>query len=826
MAATDDDIVAKLSELQEELRKQFERRVPGVNGDKYQLALETTQKSIMTAIFKLAKIKEGDYKTHTENTVKLSKAIDDNIDSIQEETTVREQAVKAAEEEQKRVTRAQKPFSAAIDALKQKLKDLPGAFARFKVEDEYNRTRQQALGRINEVMQGNIQGVVGDLTKMLGGATFGAVIDQVIKSISNTIDTYRELNAVGQGFGGSLLNLQIAAADAGLPMKIFADAIKKNSVAVAALGGAEGFGRMYKNVRENIRGMAQYGLTLEEGANYLGDYLETERLTGGLRSKSDMDLTRGFTDLLDEVDKTSKATGVQRSVIMEQVLTYKRNPQVFGIINSYPQAVAREMEESLTKIAVGFAGVPGEIGKELTEAVTTGLPLGSTIFSNLGKSLNVFGGQLRMGLDNVLAATKAGGDVEGAMRQFGSTALAMSHDARYMRQLSLQASIGNEDALKTLQVIQAYAAQEDSRRRNEARGRGYSEATKALLNFQSVMQNAVGTIKEGFLTGFAPFADRFNQWLGTDGKNLTAWFTTFGERLGKFVGETLTPKMLSDLANGFAVALSGLTKFSQAILFVGGAAIDLIDKIKKFVAIFTGEEGANWIVGIGLTMAFLWRKFLGGALLELFSTVLIKPLVAILTGQALKTGAVAAAEAAGGAITGGTAAAGGALAAGATAGAITAGVAGLVATGVGAWQQASHDQQMRMAGFDPVWSGPAGDSGLISTVWDPKDEAKLEEMKKKGQIQGYATPANAPTATTPSMSGSDTFGLPTRSGPFKGEMELNDAKLAALRAQGTLAAPNTDLKEQHEEHMDKVDDQTDELKKIRMAIQSLANQYP
>jgi hypothetical protein len=627
--ADNDDVVQALQDLQEAILERFEKSIPGPMGGKYQLALEQTQKNILIAVNKMAGIKATSDTIETKTRDALLKNINVSTNVINRETQVRKAAATQYMASSDIYQSSTSGLAKAFDYVKRTITGLPNAYRKFKADDQYNDSRSRKLKQISEVSTGNLSGVISGFTKALGGATFSTIVTSIIGSITESVSIYRQLNEAGQGFNGSILQMSRTAAEAGMPLEMFAKVVIANSKTMAALGGPQVFGGLYKNVRESISNMGQYGLTLEQGAEYFASYLETERMTGGLRNKSNMQLTGGFVELLDEIDKTSKETGVQRKAILDQVMNIKQSSEVFGLLHSVSGKAAEAMDKSITDLAVEFAGIPGDLGKELTMSIQEGAPLGTVLFGQLGQQLNMFGGGLRAGMDKILKAQTTGGDTKAAERELEQQALGLKNDIGYMKNLTVYAnSMHDAAAKKTLDVIQALSVKAEARAKLETQPRTYQEATKALLNFEQAMQGALGAIRAGFLRGLGPFASKLNTWLGEDGANLTKMIEEMGKQLGTFVGEVFNPATLDKMSTAFGDLLGAMTIIGSTLISLGDILLSTVHWVDKFNKAIFGESGGGIATALELGMTYLFSNVILKGIMSLFTTWIMKPLVA------------------------------------------------------------------------------------------------------------------------------------------------------------------------------------------------------
>lgn len=152
------------------------------------------------------------------------------------------------------------------------------------------------------------------------GSTFSALGDIVGTNVEN----FRKLAGVGVDFGFSIFALQNAAARAGLPLETFSKVIQNNSDMLAMLSGSASDGaRRFTEVsmRMNRTGaaerLAKLGFSMEEIAESTMGYMEIQTRLGRAQQMTDAQLQEGAEQYAMELDRISRATGIQRSALEE-----------------------------------------------------------------------------------------------------------------------------------------------------------------------------------------------------------------------------------------------------------------------------------------------------------------------------------------------------------------------------------------------------------------------------------------------------------------------------------------------------------------------------
>ncbi len=176
---------------------------------------------------------------------------------------------------------------------------------------------------------GKIGAGIGKAMGMLG--VFGAgllsvatgAIGYLLGAITAMGDTFFDLYDTGINFAAGLKDgatglgsmLEVAT-DARLSLGDFAEYLSKNT-AVALSIGAESMAQLSKSVRDSIYPLGSLGLSISEANEYLGDYLEQQRMAGALETLSQSQRTRAGAAYLEQITMLSQITGKRRKQIAE-----------------------------------------------------------------------------------------------------------------------------------------------------------------------------------------------------------------------------------------------------------------------------------------------------------------------------------------------------------------------------------------------------------------------------------------------------------------------------------------------------------------------------
>ena len=215
------------------------------------------------------------------------------------------------------------------------------------------------------------KGLVG-MTKKMGamGVVTGAIMNQIgaaISTIKETVDAMRQLNAVGLTVEGDFLGFQEMLKEGAMTIEQMSAIASKYARTVGNVGmrslvdmtkGAETAGFAFKD----------YGLTLDEAAEYQAEMLEADRL-GGLIKKRD---TREQSLMLAENVKTlsaySKILNVSREDMIKQRVELKGRAEMQRRFNGFDDAKREGVNKSFDQ----FSDIMGALdAPELAGMITT-----------------------------------------------------------------------------------------------------------------------------------------------------------------------------------------------------------------------------------------------------------------------------------------------------------------------------------------------------------------------------------------------------------------------------------------------------------------------
>lgn len=458
---------------------------------------------------------------------------------------------------------------------------------------------------------------LGGMSKLLLGTSI-ALGMELTKWVSNTFSTFRDLTGVGQTFGGSLLNMQVAAAQAGLPLRDFAQAIKDYPTQVAAMGQKQFFA-LNKGLRDNLEQFGQLSMSVAETTQVVGIYSQAMGTLGKLQNLNARDAASSLTDLATESSALAVLTGKNRMDLLKTANENLKDATLQARSMEISGEAGQKFAESAQKAVLFMSALPGSAGDFYGKMMATTLGSGTSLFTDQTKVLvNAGLGQISGMMDTLARKEKSGTATDKDRAQFYQQALKMGE--ANMEGLRLQAMAGNQDAQKMVAIISDMEANKDKfteegirKAKEEATAR--STVTKALGNLEKTYNDITSGLKLYVLDAIQKFvtSDAFKQLqvkvealmqqfdkmvknIFTQ-ENLQA-FSTFAVNVAEMVvpavgklvdGITWLVKEFNDLAGkfgGMKVAIAGLL----GVFLAWKAAMRIKDELKASANRVLGRE--------------------------------------------------------------------------------------------------------------------------------------------------------------------------------------------------------------------------------------------
>jgi hypothetical protein len=435
------------------------------------------------------------------------------------------------------------------------------------------------------------------------GAAFGVggVLKTMVDAISDTTKTYQELSQYGQTFGGSMLAMQQAAANAALPLSVFADALKKNSTVVAAIG-ANAFGDMSKALRTSLMDVGQLGLTSAQLNTNLGTYLETQRLFGNVNALTQEKAVANTRVLAVEMAKASAMTGAFTEDLLKASNNALRDESLRAKMLQMGSSAQDAYGQSLNKAVIYMSALPGEAGKTLSKMLAQTAGSGSAIMSDASQTFidaGLFGVTSLM--DNMAQKVANGTFDDQAAADFNRKFVA--EGMKNMATLQFQAATGNKAAKEAIVMISEMKELASKSPEELAKTKN---VTRFLENLGVIIDKISGTLRTGFFNGLENLMKGFETFADSPAfGEFTTKLSKMAEDFGLFLSKNLTPEKL--IAFG-----EGLASFAVAIVKFGSMVVNVVDTVASTFGWLTDKLG---IFGAVLVAWAAWQtaKMAGSA---------------------------------------------------------------------------------------------------------------------------------------------------------------------------------------------------------------------
>ena len=353
-------------------------------------------------------------------------------------------------------------------------------------------TIKDGLGVLAQMPGANIKGV-SDVIQQFGG------------TLGDQVEIFRSLSGAGIDLGDSLLQAQLSAGEARLPLEIFGRTVKDNSQMLAmAFGGAtEGATKFAetqgKFMARSGQTFAKLGFSMDELAGYNASYMEQQQRAGRLSSMSTDEIVAGQERYNMELDKLSKATGVSRQQIDEANKSSQRDAKMklaLGKLDTDQQAAVNakikqlEQLDPTGKMAAGFKDIIAGGGVAVTaEARQFALTMQSAGVDASKMGRDIFNGS-KTAIQDMNSgfgqAAKASQQITEGERR---TAAAMGAMGQYTPMLGKAVLQGMGDVEKA-----AKAAEEEQKKKLSS-----TDPTRAVAGLDQTLTNVQNSFKKSFI---------------------------------------------------------------------------------------------------------------------------------------------------------------------------------------------------------------------------------------------------------------------------------------------------------------------------------------
>lgn len=461
------------------------------------------------------------------------------------------------------------------------------------------------------LLHGSADEAISAFTRMLGYGALGGAVTALIENLRSTSRTYGQMTAVGVNFSGSMFKMQQMAGASGLSLEDFAKQVTHNSVLIAQMGdsqiaGVSSFTAFQKGVRDNLKGMGYYGMTLNEVNEASGEFAESLRESGQWNRMTDKQQTDAGSNFVKNINLLSAATGKNREEMMKSVNAAMRNP----LTAAHLSLQGPDQRAVFTQIASTFASSAGDLGPMMTQFFSDAVGRGHVQYTTEGKNLIDSGlGDVASIVQEGVERVRKGGEwtEEDQFKQFSDAQRMHEIIGPRIDNLRNLANAGNESAqtaVKMYNATQGINADKEMIKWRAAKALSVEGITRGMTLLPTFINETLGKFREGFYRAF----------LGTtEGKDGSAKIKAFEDKL-----EDLQKKLLpfgaklgeiaQDLLDGFiarlpqietaldAFLISAKTVFPyflDALYGVGHLIVNIRDGIASVLEFFGFAKDAN-----------------------------------------------------------------------------------------------------------------------------------------------------------------------------------------------------------------------------------------
>ena len=429
--------------------------------------------------------------------------------------------------------KSRKSESAQIDKTTKKLQSLDLASEKVRksyldVEEAAEKTTKSSVAfnsilrnlRYTGVMSIESIGDVGETVARFGdkfgplGELVAEGLGKFIKMLEESIQVYRATNQVGAVFGANLNEIRYAAGETGLSLSTLRDFTIQASRALALAEGnvTEGLVQIRKTLRgpefmETRTQLAALGFSLRDITSGLGDYLEIQSEIGRAQRVSTSQLVMESGEFLKNIDLLSKATGMQRQQILDQMKADSRDDRLKLLMGGLADG-GREIT-SLTSV---LQNVSPELANNVKDLIANmGIP------QNAAQAGLIANSNIQNLLMKLTRGEGSAAEVIGEFQRLGAQTEGLSQQQRALFTLygqqgqgfynyNIQLANGSKVFTKFLQSQQLQNEQIERNRKGSAQFDQAMEKLRArfqavftpVLDFFDSLLGVAGTMIDGF----------------------------------------------------------------------------------------------------------------------------------------------------------------------------------------------------------------------------------------------------------------------------------------------------------------------------------------
>ncbi len=417
-------------------------------------ASEETMRNIATDIGVMSQIDKTLAKTIGEFSKDLGEAFSKVTDSATADTAGNNETAavtKNTTKQTKRLARkivdstsfmgnTERPLTSIVGAMKEAGPAIAGALGQFfgPLGKAFGKMENGGLSALGSMIKKNGD-VISDAAFMWLGWNVGK-LEAFAEVQKQMIDNGAIIFENGKAFN----ELRLSVNASGVTYDAFSKTIAANGSAINAFGGnvslgTRRFADFFRDLEQSADALGDFGISNAELLQQTGEFLEYQRLTGGLVRGTvglEDDLSTAFTQLQLETAGLASITGMQRSQLLQNALQVNNIDFAAGMVNL--QGAEKDAVDEARQLFQNFETLVG-----------TTTPL-STLSNALARSLAVVNGDLSaLDVEEVAQALNAT-DVAALKNAFGQSifddieAALQSGDVEKVRQVIFDDLIGSD----------------------------------------------------------------------------------------------------------------------------------------------------------------------------------------------------------------------------------------------------------------------------------------------------------------------------------------------------------------------------------------------
>jgi hypothetical protein len=449
------------------------------------------------------------------------------------------------------------------------------------------------------------------------GKTFTTLIDGGI----NLGKTYNKLSSIGQTFGGSMINMALQAAQAGVPLQMFSELLQRQATVSAVMSansqdGADNIGIFAKGIRDNLKQFGFYGMNIEQLNDLTADYAETLRKQNLLTTANTKVNQQSIVQFAKDLADFSAVTGKSKEEIQSAT------NGALGDVSIQSLNLSPQQMQQITQATAGLASLPGDTGTQLSKALVQTIGYGGVQFSDLGKELYSGGmgdvaGILQNYADKVQSGTATKNDLATLVKTLQDEGISKEDF------INLQAKAGNAD------VAQLGTLLFNLRGINPDKFSQDNVNEDNLTKFFNTLENTINSLTTAFDKGFFGTLTKINSAFGNAGDTITNTlapaFQSLGDLAGNIITTLLSPesiKIYSDFFKGMGTLIKNtftqdnIKKFSDGFQYLFAEVLKLVGWVlnhpKESIAVGVGTALLAKLGAVALMNVFAGVVNIGG----------------------------------------------------------------------------------------------------------------------------------------------------------------------------------------------------------------------